>query len=365
MSPAPRVTELQVRKDELAQSRLVTAAPPALEAGDVRVKVDRFAFTSNNITYGFAGDQLGYWQFFPPAGDDADGWGLLPVWGFGDVEQSECPQIKAGERLFGYFPPATHVTLKPTGIAADHFVEGSAHRATLPAGYNLYRRTQGEPGYDRAADAERMLFWPLHVTSFCLWDALRDNDWYGAGQVIVLSASSKTAIGLAYGLDMDDAAPRVVGITSPRNGAFVRDLGVYDETLRYDDVDNIDADLPAVLVDMSGNDAALHAIDEHLGDNMKLCLRVGVTHRDAAGHGPRLARSEFFFAPSHIEKRLKDWGPHGFFDRSAAFVKATSERSRDWLQVRELQGLEALQAIFSDIADGRIAADVGLVVVPA
>ena len=29
------------------------------------VKVDRFAFTANNITYAVIGDQLKYWQLFP------------------------------------------------------------------------------------------------------------------------------------------------------------------------------------------------------------------------------------------------------------------------------------------------------------
>jgi hypothetical protein len=49
------------------------------------VKIDRFAFTANNITYAVVGDQFGYWQFFPPTGDEVKDWGILPVWGFADV----------------------------------------------------------------------------------------------------------------------------------------------------------------------------------------------------------------------------------------------------------------------------------------
>ncbi len=36
------------------------------------------------------------------------------------------------------------------------------------------------------------------------------NDWYGAEQIILGSASSKTDIGLAYALSEDDVVPMLV-----------------------------------------------------------------------------------------------------------------------------------------------------------
>ena len=161
---------------------------------------------------------------------------------------------------------------------------------------------------------------------------------------------------------MDEAAPPAVAVTSARNREFVDGLGLYYASVTYDTVTDIDPAKPAVIVDMSGNDSALQQLDEHLGDNMKFCLRVGVTHRDAAGQGERLERSAFFFAPSHIEKRMTDWGPDEFLRKSTQFVHTTSARSRDWLKVRPIAGLEGLQAIFGDVADGRVAADEGLIV---
>ena len=74
------------------------------------MKVDRFALTANNITYAVLGDQLKYWQLFPAP----DGFGIVPVGGFGDVIASRHPGIAEGERLFGYFPMASHLV-----IAAD------------------------------------------------------------------------------------------------------------------------------------------------------------------------------------------------------------------------------------------------------
>ena len=61
-------------------------------------------------------------------------------------------------------------------------------------------------------DKERMLLRPLFITGFCLWDALQQNDWYSARQVVIVSASSKTSIGLAYALRDDASSPPVIGI---------------------------------------------------------------------------------------------------------------------------------------------------------
>jgi hypothetical protein len=43
---------------------------------------------------------------------------------------------------------------------------------------------------------------------------------------------------------------------------------------------------------------------------MKFCLNVGFTHWEDGGMGPDFIqqRSEMFFAPSHIQKRLKNGG---------------------------------------------------------
>jgi len=54
----------QVSRKALAEHRIVDSESEQLLDGEIRVSIDRFAFTSNNITYGVAGDMLGYWQFF-------------------------------------------------------------------------------------------------------------------------------------------------------------------------------------------------------------------------------------------------------------------------------------------------------------
>ncbi len=360
--------QFQVNKELFFNGRLVETPKEELsiKEGEVLVKIDKFAFSANNITYAVAADMVGYWQFFPPVGDNPDGWGVIPVWGFADVVESTVSDIPIGDRLFGYFPPATHLKMKPVKVSDKRFVDGAEHRTKLPQGYNLYRRVKAEPGYTTTLDKERSLLFPLYLTSFCLWDSLQDNDWYGAKQVLILSASSKTSIGLAYALKADENAPHIIGITSPRNLAIVKERSLYDSTLTYDAIAEIDTSIPTVIVDMSGNSKVLLALHEHLGDNMKFTINVGLTHwKDAKAKPPKgmiTERSEFFFAPGHIQKRLKEWGPAGFDKKSSSFMLEAAAKTREWLTFRKIDGLEGMAAIHQAVCKGEIPADEGLIV---
>lgn len=360
------MSEFQIRKDDFAINRVVDSlsSESPLVDGEILVKIDRFAFTANNITYAILGDTLGYWQFFPPTGMDCEGWGIIPVWGFADVVVSHAAGVAVGERLFGYFPPANYLKMTPTRLSPQRLFDGAAHRAKLPAGYNSYSRVDAEPDYDRAMDNVRMLLWPLHMTSFCLWDMLQDKQWFGAQQLVMLSASSKTSIGLAYALDADETAPPVVAVTSARNLPFVSQLGLYQQALTYDALAEIDATIPTVIVDMSGNGDVLGRLHAQLGDNMLRCIRVGLTHKNELQQGAGLneARSEFFFAPGHIQMRMKDWGAEVFAARTSAFLQETAQKSLALLNFTIIDGLAGLSVIHPDVCAGRIAPDQGLII---
>ena len=362
------MAEFQVRKQQFSDSRTVspggTDAQQALADGEVLTRIERFAYTANNITYAATGEMLGYWQFFPPAGDEPQHWGMTPVWGFAQVVASRCDQIPVGERLFGYFPPADYLKMRPVNVGAQRLFDGSAHRAQLPPTYNSYSRVAQEPGYDPDMDALRMLLWPLHVTAFCLYDKLRSNDWYGAQQIILLSASSKTSIGLAIGLAGDEQAPALVAVTSARNQAFVDGLGLYQDSLSYEALAQLPGDTPTVIVDMSGNSAALETLQTQLGASLKYCIRVGLTHWDEASSSlpADSAQGEFFFAPGHIQQRIKDWGADGFASKSAEYLLSTAAHSRAWLEIVHLDGLAELQQNYADICTGMLPPQRGLIV---
>ncbi len=67
---------------------------------------------------------------------------------------------------------------------------------------------------------------------------------------------------------------------------------------------------PAVFVDMSGNGNLTHALHHHYGAHMVSSVKVGATHwQDFTTHEALPgATPEFFFAPTQIEKRNKEWG---------------------------------------------------------
>lgn len=335
-----------------------------IEDGQILVKIDRFAYTANNITYAATGDVIRYWEFFPAAGDQKERMGVIPVWGFADVVESKADGIPVGDRIYGYFPPTAFLKMNPIKVQEARFFEGAKHRSSLPMGYNLYRRVNNEPNYNKAFDNDRALLFPLYLTSFCLWDSLQEQSWFGAKQVLVLSASSKTSIGLGYALQRDSEAPKSVGMTSKRNVETVNHLEVWDEVLAYDDIQQLNANVPTVIVDMSGNNQVLVALHEHFGEQMMFTLKVGLTHWEKANPnvGTNNKRSKFFFAPAHIEKRFQDWGPAGFDEKVNGFFTEAVQKSKDWLAYNEMDGLAALAKIHPEVCKGTRSPKEGIII---
>ena len=361
------MSEFQVLKHQLGNTRVLEtqdvdeSAP--LNDGELLVKVNTFSYTANNITYGVAGDQLGYWQFFPAQDSQQEGWGIIPVWGFGTVVNSQCEGVEKGERIFGYFPSAHYLKMANVNVSPNKLIDGASHRSKLPPAYNRYRRVNQEPGYRPELDAAMMLLWPLHVTSFSLWDKLCMHDYFGAKQILVLSASSKTSLGLGFALREDKDAPTSIGITSQGNQDWVESVDLYDEVLSYQQVKGLDI-VDTAIVDMSGNAGLLNELQAHLGDNLKFCLNVGLTHWDEMGAKVEIPkdRKEFFFAPGHIQVRIKEWGPDEFDKRSTDFLARSTMNSQHWMKVRTIDGLNALKDIYPDIANGKIPPQDGIIV---
>lgn len=354
------ITTLEVRKDDISRTRIAERQQPNLKDGEILVKIDRFALTANNITYGVVGEKIGYWKFFPAD----EGWGVIPVWGFADVQESNCADVRVGERLYGYFPMGTHLVMKPEKVKPDRMVDGAAHRAGLPPVYNAYARTMAEAHYDPAMDNERMLLFPLYATSFCLYDYLVDNKWFGAGQILISSASSKTAIGLAMALADDKTSPDAVALTSAGNLGTVSRLRLYSSVHAYDDIASIESSVPTVIVDMSGNGRVLSDLHRHFGDNMRYCSNVGVTHYEENQMGPDFIRerSAMFFAPGHIQKRAAEWGPGVFEKKAFVFWRDAAVRSRSWLKFEKALGMKGLEAAYLRVLKGESSPDCGVIV---
>jgi Protein of unknown function (DUF2855) len=353
-------TDFIVARNDLQQCRIIeTRLPDATElpADALLIKIDRFALTANNITYAVLGDELKYWQLFPAP----ENFGNIPVWGFGEVIASKHPGINIGERLFGYFPMATHLVIEAADVSKRSLRDAAAHRQGVAPVYNIYARVSGDPAFAGLQGDHQALLRPLFMLSFLVDDFLAENEFFGARSVLLSSASSKTAFGLAHLLHRLRKPIRVIGLTSAGNSDFVNSLGCYDEVVTYDRVTSLPLDRPVAFVDMAGNSALRAELHRHLGDQIKYSGQIGLTHRSSQPDEPRLpgAKPTWFFAPDQIRKRAKEWGPGGIDIRFSAAWSGFAPMLDRWLRVVEGRGPETVKQVYQDTLSGRVPPDQG------
>ncbi len=350
-------TTLLIKKDDLKAVHIRETAGLQLAADQVRMRIDRFALTSNNITYAAFGDAMNYWGFYPTG---EDGFGIIPVWGFGTVLESTHADVKVGERFYGYYPMASEVVLSPGRVNPRGFSDVVLHRASLHAVYNQYMNCAADPFYDKsnaATEDIQALLRPLFITSWLIDDFFGDNQFFGASTAVLSSASSKTAYGTAHEMKKRGNV-QVVGLTSPSNVAFCESLGCYDRVLTYDQLDKIENVENLVYVDFAGNAALRRSIHASF-PNLKYSCSIGGTHvsdlgstKDIAGVKPVL-----FFAPAQIKKRSEEWGGAEFGSRMVqawqGFAKTVTNSNPPWLQSQFKQGEQSVATVYEQVLEGK------------
>ncbi len=345
------MTDFLVKRDDLRECRVVESEPPAPGAGQALLRVDSFGLTANNVTYAVMGEAMSYWDFFPAE----EGWGRVPMWGFAEVERSEAEGVEPGTRLFGYLPPSSHLLVTPADVDGTGFVDASPHRAALPSAYHRYLATGSDPFYGAGSEAIQMLLRPLFFTSFLIDDQLDDEGLTGRGPIAIASASSKTAIAAAFLLARREGV-ELIGLTSTGNAGFVEGLGIYDRTVAYDAIDELER-RPTTFVDMAGDGAVRRAVHSHYGDELVHSMAVGVTHWEDLGSGagdlPGPAPA-FFFAPDRVKKRSNDWGRDGLGDRVAEAWHPFCEWTAGWLETIPGAGFDAVKSAYLDVLEGNV-----------
>jgi hypothetical protein len=355
----PPVTRLLVNAQDISQTQIETTAAPELADGEVRVRVERYALTANNITYAALGDALKYWQFFPAP----SGWGVVPVWGFGVVSESRAAGVDAGTRIWGYLPMADEVVLQPVKVSRHGFADGAPHRAGLADVYNGYSLCAQDPLHRDGEDDLEALLRPLFMTAWLIDDYFADNDFFGAKTLVLSSASSKTAYATAAQLHARSGV-EVVGLTATRNLAFVRSLGLYHRVLSYDDIAQLDAATPSAYIDFAGNGALRLQVHTHLQDLRHSAL-IGAAHVGQAGGAATLPgpKPTFFFAPKQIAKRGAEWGMPVLWQRMTQawrdFITAATQTAAPWIVVQQHVGAEAAQAVYLQLLKGEANASTG------
>ena len=335
----------------------------SLAAGQVRMRIDSFSLTANNVTYAAVGDMIGYWKFFPAS---QDGFGMVPVWGFAEVVESTLDTVAVGSRYYGYYPMAEELVVEPIRVSDRGFTDGMAHRQPLPVIYNQYTATATDPLY--AADQENLmsLIRPLFTTSFLIDDFCADEAFWGAEQMLVTSASSKTSFALAEVASLRSDRPKLIGLTSVRNKAFTEGLGFYDQVVTYDEIDSLDASKKTFYVDMAGSHDLRVAIHDHFGDNLVYACAVGAAHWDKMAN-PGGAKTlvgptpQMFFAPSQAEKRLKELGPQEFGQRIGIAWSRFLPLMEDKLAISEVSGPDGIATAFASLVDGSADPKVGII----
>jgi hypothetical protein len=341
-----------VNRKDYRQYRVVNAPldSDTLTEGELLLAVDRFGFSANNITYAAMGERMGYWGFFPASQDE----GIIPVWGFATVVASQHPDLRPGERLFGYLPMASHWVVKASEVTATQFVDTHPQRRSIHPVYDQYIRCAADPSYVPAQEVWQMNIRPLFMTSFVL-------DQYVSAErqattIIITSASSKTALGTAFLLNhhRQSRSPyNIVGLTSSKQLDAVKASHCYDEVFSYDQVPEIAAEGMVVVLDFAANGTLLNQLQAQFASQWQGVVMIGATDWQAAERpNPATLKAELFFAPAQVQSLMTQWGSKGFMQTYAKAWQAFTERFISTMTEQQVIGSEAMATAYKATLDG-------------
>jgi hypothetical protein len=197
---------------------------------------------------------------------------------------------------------------------------------------------------------------------------LNAEDWFGAEQLIVTSASSKTAMGLASVARQCSPGIRRIGLTSKGNVGFVAASGLYDEVVAYDDLERLPV-VRSVSVDFAGNADLLARIHRYFEDALAHSALVGATHieaRSVFGKGEPLPgpKPALFFAPDHAVAFYKAHGTEEGGKLVAAAWREFLKVAEGTVAIERHEGLEAARTVFLAMVGGAIDPAKGIVIEP-
>lgn len=360
----------EVSKDNLRQWRWnedPAPDPAALEAGQILVEVQKFALTSNNITYARLGEPIeetttiSYWRFFPATED----WGSIPVWGVGQVVASRNAAIQSGEHVYGFFPMATHLVMNPKMQDAARLVDDTPHRRDLPAIYQDYVLIDRDERYHHMGADAYLLVRPAFSLSFCCAFFLQTKHYFDATRVIISSASSKVSLGLCHLLAKHrPPGLEICGLTSSANVEIVSDRGEFDRVYAYDAIEEIPTGGKTVFIDVSGDARVRARIHHRLNDSLVYSCLAGFTHWE---HVTNLQETlpgptpELFSTPAHMVSLRTDWGVEGYWERFTREYDSFLTYVSPWFRIDRRVGRQAVERSYDEVLNGMIPPDVGCV----
>lgn len=344
------------------------ATPDTLEDGQLMVRIDKVALTSNSVSYVIGSQQglMSWLDVFPAP----QGLGHIPCWGFGDVLYSRHPDIPEGERLYGFFPIASHAIFTPGKTHNLGFTDVAENRDGVAPFYNEYSYIRKESGYAPEFENNMALFRPLFGTSYLLESYCEDQGFFDtADRIIISSASAKTAMGFGYLLKKNHRDQvTVVGLTSARNKDFVVSLNCFDEVLTYDEIETLEPDARTVFFDIAGNREVMTRVHQRLGDAIVYSGQVGKTHWENKEKSPAAAlpgpKPVFWSGPDQVMLLRERHGETGLVQLLQASMVDFMMAAFNWIKVLPSEGPEAIDARVKSMLEGEINADEGVILIP-
>jgi hypothetical protein len=350
--------QLHVKRGDLSTARAVTMPVSPLADGAVRLQLELFGLSANNVTYAAMGEGVaGYWDFFPAP----PGWGCPPCWGFAEVTESRAPDVAAGSRYYGYFPIAETLDVLPVKVSASGFTDGTPHRANKAAVYNRYLITTADPLYDQEFEPEQVLLRPTFASGWWLADFIHQGN---PGTVVMSSASSKSAMATAHQL-RKLGSHRLVGLTSKRNNSFVRGTALYDDVLDYEHISSLSARAPTTYADFLGRESLTARVHEVLAEGLTRSVLFGATDWSDKAGGVQPPSSaikgptpEIFFTPGYRDSRHREDPTVGA--AMPADMRAFYPKSRQFLAIQDFRGVDQILSCWKQLVSGDVSPKDGL-----
>ncbi|PFH50592.1 hypothetical protein AMATHDRAFT_144700 [Amanita thiersii Skay4041] len=388
--------------------------PSTIHPNHVLIKVDRFGFSTNNLTYQALGEHP-HFRYFDyhavPENDEISSTthGVVPVWGFGTVVKSSHPKIEPGERVYGYFAPARYLLLP---VSANNVNKSTFYipRPHLPADrrpYNQVLRCAHDSQYSPEPLLEdlTMLYRPLFWTAYWCEDCLFSSSYRGGtSRILISSASSKTAFCLAYLLQKRiktggaKATTQIIGLTSRRNFPFTTSLDLYHDVLTYDTFKESPlfhggAEERWIYVDVAANQELNQTLFTHFASpysgRLASFISLGLTNvsptssessnlewnEDSArlfsanSQNPRNARDtsqfwplkEEFFMPEWLAVRRHQLPLEEILKRQNNAWKELMRDCVDWVKIERRYGIKNVKEAYELLLQEGIGPDTGLI----
>jgi hypothetical protein len=237
-----------------------------LAANHVRVRSAIISLTNNNLSYAQLGSVRNWWDTYPVPGglqppyNDADAYGIVPAWGYGEVLESRVAGIESGMLLWGFWPTADmpiDLNLTPAD-GVGQWVEHSAHRKEL---MNLYQRyylfdaalrlphapidelaweSAVRPTWEAGYLLSTAVFGKAHIHPLGVGERKAEDADLSSAVVISLSASGKTALGFQEALvnrqETADQPSGLLAVTSSASDKLLSKASFPTKVVSYEDM---------------------------------------------------------------------------------------------------------------------------------